>query len=156
MSQTIQVNPVELATYLASNRIDELYQADEIPYPYEDNKEFKFVPWYHTKYTKQGQITFDSQYKWYYKVITSHERKPINKEVEYEIIEDDENNYHDMEDVLGEYDGSKLIELYNWREGKVNTYTIYKYEDKYILERTFINKWGYYDESCDLIKLINP
>lgn len=76
MSQTIQVNPVELATYLASSHIDELYQADKIPYPYEDNEEFKFVPWYHTKYTEQGQITFDRWYDWFYKVITEHD---INK-----------------------------------------------------------------------------
>lgn len=151
MSQTIQVNPVELASFLGNAYLHEMYQIGQIEYPFVDSDDIE-TP---STYTEKGQKQFDQIYDWYYNVITSHERKPINKKVEYEIIEDDENNYHDMEDVLGEYDGSKLIELYNWREGKVNTYTIYKYEDKYILERTFINKWGYYDESCDLIKLIN-
>lgn len=151
MSQTIQVNPVELASYLGNAYLHEMYQIGQIDYPFVDNDDIE-TP---STYTPEGQKKFDSIYDWYYGVITSHERASKNEKVDYEVIKDG-NIYHDLDDVIGEYDDSKLIELYNWREGKVSTYTIYKYEDKYILERTFINQWGYYDGSCDLIKLINP
>jgi hypothetical protein len=67
MKQTIQINPVELASYLAASRMDELYQADEIPYPYVENEDEEV-----TKYTEQGQITFDQWYDWFYKVVTEH------------------------------------------------------------------------------------
>jgi len=68
MEQTIQINPVEIASYLAASRIDELYQADEIPYPYVENEDEEV-----TKYTEQGQITFDMWYDWYYNVVTGHD-----------------------------------------------------------------------------------
>ncbi len=73
MEQTIQINPVELASYLAASRMDELYQADEIPYPYVDDDETKDIDWVCTKYTEEGQKTFDKWYDWFYKVITEHD-----------------------------------------------------------------------------------
>jgi hypothetical protein len=69
VEQTIQINPVELATYLAASRMDELYQADEIPYPYEGS----LYDLETTKYTEEGQITFDQWYDWFYKVVTEHD-----------------------------------------------------------------------------------
>ena len=69
MSQTIQLNPVELASHLAASRIDELYQSNEIPFPYVDDNEDTDV----TCYTEEGQITFDKWYDWFYKVVTEHD-----------------------------------------------------------------------------------
>jgi hypothetical protein len=66
----VTVNPVELASYLAASRMDELYQADEIPYPYEGS----LYDLETTKYTEEGQITFDQWYDWFYKVVTEHDK----------------------------------------------------------------------------------
>ena len=74
MSQTIQVNPVELATYLAKSEVDTLYQTSAISYPYIDSDDDD-TP---STYTPYAQEVFDSQYKWYHKVITSHDiNKPL-------------------------------------------------------------------------------
>ncbi len=69
MEQTIQINPVELASHLAASRIDELYHSNEIPFPYVDDNEDTDV----TCYTEEGQKTFDKWYDWYYTVVTGHE-----------------------------------------------------------------------------------
>ena len=155
MSQTIQVNPVELATYLAASQLDTLYQTSVIFYPYVDSDDDD-TP---STYTPEGQKEFDKLYDWYYGVVTSHKRKTfLTENVDYEIIKD-ENVYRDINDIheiLGEVDDSKLIELYYWTEGIGNGYSVYEYEDKYILRHVFANDYGYYDESFYLIKLINP
>jgi hypothetical protein len=67
MSQNIIVNPVALASNLAAYRIDELYLADNIPYPYIEDKDEEF-----STYTEQGQETFDKWYDWYYHIVTLH------------------------------------------------------------------------------------
>jgi hypothetical protein len=70
MEQTIKINPVELATQLAASRIDELYQSNEIPFPYVDDNEDTDV----TCYTEEGQKHFDDWYDWYYTVVTGHDK----------------------------------------------------------------------------------
>lgn len=66
MEQTIQINPVELATYLAASRLDELYQEGSIEYPYEGS----LYDLETTEYTEEGQKHFDNWYDWYYTVVT--------------------------------------------------------------------------------------
>lgn len=155
MSQTIQVNVVELASYLGNAYLHEMYQIGQIDYPFVDSNDVE-TP---STYTPEGQKKFDSIYDWYYGVITSHKRKTfLTENVDYEIIKD-ENVYSDINDIheiLGEFDDSKLIELYYWTEGLGNGYSVYEYEEKYILKHVFANDYGYYDESFYLIKLINP
>jgi hypothetical protein len=68
MSQTIQVNPVELATYLAQSQLDTMYQTSEIFYPYLDSDDDDEP----SKYTEEGQKHFDNWYDWYYGVVTGH------------------------------------------------------------------------------------
>jgi len=74
MSQTIQVNPVELATYLAASQLDTLYQTSVIFYPYVDSDDDD-TP---STYTPEGQKEFDKLYDWYYGVVTAHDiNKPL-------------------------------------------------------------------------------
>ena len=74
MSQTIQVNPVELATYLAQSQLDMMYETGVIPYPYVDSDDDDEP----STYTPDGQNAFDSQYDWYYGVVTAHDiNKPL-------------------------------------------------------------------------------
>jgi hypothetical protein len=68
MEQTIQINPVELATYLAQSQLDTMYQTSEIFYPYIDSDDDNEP----SKYTEEGQKHFDNWYDWYYGVVTGH------------------------------------------------------------------------------------
>jgi hypothetical protein len=74
MNQTIQVNPVELATYLAQCRLDELYEVNEIVYPYVDSDDDDEP----STYTEEGQVIFDKQYDWYYSVVSAHKYNIYN------------------------------------------------------------------------------
>lgn len=66
----VTVNAVELATLLAASRLDELYQADEISYPYLKIDDYDDEP---STYTEEGQKTFDKWYDWYYGIVTGHD-----------------------------------------------------------------------------------
>jgi hypothetical protein len=68
--QNVTVNPVELATYLAASRLDELYQEGSIEYPYEGS----LYDLETTEYTEEGQKHFDNWYDWYYTVVTGHDK----------------------------------------------------------------------------------
>lgn len=72
MSQTIQVNPVELATYLSKSHLDIMYNLGVILYPYVDSDDDD-TP---STYNPNGQEVFDRQYDWFYGVVTAHD---INK-----------------------------------------------------------------------------
>lgn len=65
----VTVNPVELASYLAASRLDELFHTYEIPYPYVESDDDSEP----TSYTEEGQKTFDEWYDWYYSVVTGHD-----------------------------------------------------------------------------------
>lgn len=77
MSQTIQVNPVELASHLAKYELDNLYRIDAIKYPYEELDEEDDDDVMLT-YTPEAQKEFDNWYDWFYKVVTAHDiNKPL-------------------------------------------------------------------------------
>ena len=147
MSQTIQVNPVELATYLAQSQVDTLYQTSAIFYPYVDvdvDIDDDDTP---LTYTPEGQKEFDSQYKWYHKVITSHERKDIvvqtdrgySNDIEWDDLEG--TNYcASFSELIGDYDKDKLVEIqkdysFNFHFIQHEYYTIFKYGEQYIMEK---------------------
>ena len=162
MSQTIIINPVELATHLAASRIDELYQADEIPFPYEGS----LYDLETTEYTEQGQITFDDWYDWYYNVVTGHKivysMPNVKKEKpEYKFLTENYNFYskgvHKIEYILGDdYDKEKIIELYEFEDEYNNNYCIWQYEDRYILIGDREDYYGNVHNEYHEIKLINP
>jgi len=140
MEQTIQINPVELATHLAASRIDELYQSNEIPFPYVDDNEDTDV----TCYTEEGQKHFDDWYDWYYTVVTGHSiQQNVDTRTKYEDIEWDntDNNYTDnLEDLIGEHnedDVTRVSTIDYWFDWYVSAHkykSILKYKDKYILK----------------------
>jgi hypothetical protein len=68
MSQTIKVNPVELATFLAKCELDIMYHRGVISYPYIDSDDDD-TP---STYTPYAQEVFDHQYDWYYGVVKQH------------------------------------------------------------------------------------
>ena len=166
MSQTIIINPVELATHLAASRIDELYHSDKIPYPYIDDDETEDIDWVCRKYTEQGQITFDDWYDWYYNVVTGHKivynMPNVKKEKpEYKFLTENYNFYskgvHKIEYILGDdYDKEKIIELYEFEDEYNNNYCIWQYEDRYILIGDREDYYGNVHNEYHEIKLINP
>lgn len=162
MSQTIQINPVELASYLAASRIDELFHTYAIPYPYverdDDNEP--------TSYTEEGQKHFDEWYDWYYTIVTGHKivynMPNVKKEKpEYEFLTENYDFYsegvHKIEYILGDdYDKKKIIELYDFEDEYNNNYCIWQYEDKYILIGDREDYYGHLHDEYHEIKLINP
>jgi len=146
VEQTIQINPVELATQLAASRIDELYQSNEIPFPYVDDNEDTDV----TCYTEEGQKHFDDWYDWYYTVVTGHSLEAkIDKDTrtKYEDIEWDntDDNYTDyLEDLIGEHNEDDVTRVstidyyFNWHNSCHEYKSILKHKDKYILKRESI------------------
>ncbi len=165
MSQTIIINPVELATHLAASRIDELYHSNEIPYPYIDDDETEDIDWVCRRYTEQGQITFDDWYKWYYNVVTGHKivynMPNVKKEKpEYKFLTEHYDEFHDGEHkiqwLLGDdYDKKKIIELYEFEDENNNNYCIWQYEDRYILVGDREDYYGNLHNVFHEIKLIN-
>jgi hypothetical protein len=161
MEQTIQINPVELATQLAASRIDELYQSNEIPFPYVDDNEDTDV----TCYTEEGQKHFDNWYDWYYTVVTGHKivysMPNVKKEKpEYKFLTENYDFYsegvHKIEYILGDdYDEGKIIELYEFEDEYNNNYCIWQYEDRYILIGDREDYYGNLHNEYHEIKLIN-
>ena len=153
--QNVTVNPVELATHLAATRLDELYQADEITYPYVDSDNDDEP----STYTEEGQKKFDELYDWYYYIVLGNSLESkmdinyylstgkninLNKDtrVKFEHIDfDDEYDYKNtLTDLIGEHNPDDVIRVstvdyyFNWQYCSHEYKSILKYQDKYILK----------------------
>jgi len=183
MKQTIQINPVELATHLAASRIDELYQADEIPFPYEGS----LYDLETTEYTEEGQKHFDNWYDWFYTVVTGHSiqantdidylittKDNINQNLDtrtkYQDIEWDntDDSYTDtLEDLIGEHNEDDVTRVstidywFDWYLPAHKYKSILKYKDKYILKKEsvdpdFAKAGNFFDEEYCYITIKSP
>lgn len=143
MSQTIQVNVVELASYLGNAYLHEMYQIGQIDYPFVDSDDIE-TP---STYTPEGQKKFDSIYDWYYGVITSHEIKDIvvqtdrgySNAIEWDHLEDTK-YCESLSELIGDYNKDELIEIqkdyfFDWYFIQHTYYTIFKYGEHYIMEK---------------------
>ena len=183
MKQTIQINPVELATHLAASRIDELYQSNEIPFPYEGS----LYDLETTEYTEEGQKHFDDWYDWFYTVVTGHSiqantdidylittKDNINQNLDtrtkYQDIEWDntDDSYTDtLEDLIGEHNEDDVTRVstidywFDWYLPAHKYKSILKYKDKYILKKEsvdpdFAKAGNFFDEEYCYITIKSP
>jgi hypothetical protein len=181
--QNVTVNPVELATYLAASRLDELYQEGSIEYPYEGS----LYDLETTEYTEEGQKHFYNWYDWYYGVvtgrsiqakididyfITTKDNINLNKDtrIKYQDIEWDntDDSYTDtLEDLIGEHNEDDVTRVstidywFDWYLPAHKYKSILKYKDKYILKKEsvdpdFAKAGNFFDEEYCYITIKSP